>query len=495
MNQQTSIENPKADDRRRWKALYVMCAGFLMITLDMTVVNVALPYIQDDLKFSTSSLAWVVNAYLIAFGGLLLLSGRLGDLIGRRTIFLVGMGIFTASSLLCGLSQTQEVLVIARFLQGIGGALSSAVILGMVVTLFPDPKDQAKAFGIYGFVASSGGAVGLLIGGVLTQALNWHWIFFVNLPIAAVTATMTLRYIDRDRGIGYSEGADVPGSVLITSGLMMLVYTIVKPAAELGWGASRTLVLLALSIGLLALFILRQATAAKPLMPLGIFKSRDIAGANLMQVMCVAGMFGVFFLGSLYLQRIVGYDAMKIGFAFLPTTLLMGLMSVRFSEPIIMKFGPRPVLVPSLALIGLSTLLFTRVPVESNYLTDLLPPMAALGLGGGLVFPALMNLAMSSAKPSEAGLASGLVNTTAQVGAALGLAILATISASRTGDLVADGRPELEALVEGYHFAFWVGTGLLGVAILVALLLLRAPAGSKPAEIDNEAFEIDAQVG
>ncbi|HEV2724072.1 MAG TPA: MFS transporter, partial [Thermoleophilaceae bacterium] len=325
-------EDMEGNDRSRWLALYVLCVGMLMIVLDLTVVNVALPSIQDDLGFSQSSLAWVVNAYLIAFGGLLLLAGRLGDLVGRRSVFLVGLALFTVASLLCGLAQSQEVLVGARFVQGVAGAMTSAVILGMIVTMFPEPREQAKAIGVYAFVASAGGSVGLLAGGVLTQSLNWHWIFFVNIPIGLITAALAMRLLQRDTGIGFGRGADVPGAVLITSSLMVGVYTIVKPAAELGWGASRTLWLGALSLVLLAAFVAREATAAKPLVPLRIFRSRNVTGANLVQALSISGMFGMFFLGTLYLQRILGYSALEIGLAFLPVTIAMGTLSIRYSE-------------------------------------------------------------------------------------------------------------------------------------------------------------------
>src|SRR3954468_1105138 len=326
-------------DRSRWTALYVLCAGVLMIVLDVTIVNVALPSIQDDLGFSASSLAWVVNAYLIEFGGLLLLAGRLGDLIGRRTVFLAGLAVFTGASLLCGLSQSEGMLVAARFVQGIGGAMTSAVVLGLIVTMFPSPREQAKAIGVYAFVASAGGAVGLLLGGVLTQAISWHWIFFVNVPIGIATAIYTRRLLDRDPGIGLGEGADVPGAVLITGALMLGVYTIVKPAAEDGWGATSTLALGAVSLALLAAFILREASARTPLVPLRIFRSRNVTGANLIQVLSVAGMFGVFFLGSLYLHRVPHYDALQIGLAFLPVTIVMGTLSLRYSEKLIQRFG------------------------------------------------------------------------------------------------------------------------------------------------------------
>jgi EmrB/QacA subfamily drug resistance transporter len=472
------------DDRSRWIALVVLCVGMLMIVLDATIVNVALPSIQDDLGFSQSSLAWVVNAYLIPFGGLLLLAGRLGDLISRRGVFLVGLGVFTIASLLCGVAQTQEVLVAARFIQGVGGALTSAVILGMIVTMFPEPREQAKAIGVYSFVASGGGSVGLLAGGVLTEAIDWHWIFFVNLPIGVATAVLALRLLDKDEGIGFGRGADVLGAVLITSALMLLVYTIVKPAADYGWGSGRTLALGAAALVLLGAFIAREATARNPLIPLRIFRSRNVTGANTVQALFVAGMFALFFLGALYLQRVLGYDALEIGLAFLPVTIAIGTLSLGYSDRLTMRFGAKATLVPGLVLIAVGLVLFTQVPVDGDYVTDILPTMILLGIGAGLSFPALMTLAMSGVPQSDAGLASGLVNTTLQVGGALGLALLATLSTTRSESLLADGDSTGSALTGGYHLAFLIGAGLALAALAVALAVVRSGGG--PAEESEE---------
>jgi EmrB/QacA subfamily drug resistance transporter len=460
-------------ERSRWIALVVLCVGALMIVLDATVVNVALPSIQRDLGFSQADLAWVVNAYLIAFGGLLLLAGRLGDLVSRRGVFLAGLAVFTLASLMCGAAQSKEVLVAARFVQGVGGAMTSAVVLGMIVTMFPDPREQAKAIGVYSFVASAGGSIGLLAGGVLTQAINWHWIFFVNVPIGIATAIAARRLIAKDTGIGVRAGADVLGAVLVTGALMLLVYTIVKPAAEDGWGAGRTLVCGAVAIALLAAFIVREATARTPLMPLRIFRSRNVAGANLIQGMTVAGMFGMFFMGALYLQRVLGYDPLEIGLAFLPTTVVMGGLSLFYAEKLITRFGARRTLVPGLGLIAAGLLLFGRAPVDGSYVTDVLPVLLLIGTGVALCFPALMTLAMSGATPSDAGLASGLVNTTVQVGGALGLAVLATLAATETAGRRAAGEPMAAALNGGYHLAYLVGAGLVLVAIAVGLTVLR----------------------
>jgi EmrB/QacA subfamily drug resistance transporter len=479
-------------ERRRWIALYVLCVGVLMIVLDATVVNVALPAIQSDLGFSQSGLAWVINAYLIAFGGLLLLAGRLGDLISRRDVFLAGLGVFTVASLLCGVAQSQGLLVVARFIQGVGGAMTSAVTLGMIVTMFPEPREQARAIGVFSFVASAGGSVGLLAGGVLTQLINWHWIFFINVPIGVATALLALRLLEKDRGIGFGDGADVLGAVLVTSSLMLGVYTIVEPAADYGWGAGRTLGLGTISLVLLGAFVVREATARNPLIPLRIFRSRNVSGANIIQALTVAGMFGMFFLGVLYLQRVLGYDALQTGLAFLPTTIVIGTLSVRYSERLIMRFGARRTLLPGLVLIEAGLALFARVPVEGNYLTDVLPSTILLGIGVGASFPALMTLAMSGATQRDAGLASGLVNTTVQAGAAVGLAVLATLSATRTEDLIEKGESTAAALTEGYQLAFWIGAGLVVVAIVVAVTVLK-PERQAKAEIQARVEPADRE--
>jgi EmrB/QacA subfamily drug resistance transporter len=478
------------DDRARWIALIVLCVGMLMIVLDTTVVNVALPSIQTDLGFTSSSLAWVVNAYLIAFGGLLLLAGRLGDLISRRGVFLAGLAVFTISSIVCGVANSEAMLVIARFVQGIGGAMTSAVILGMIVTMFPKPAEQAKAIGVFAFVASAGGSIGLLAGGVLTDAINWHWIFFINVPIGIVTAALAVRLLPHDKGAGFAGGTDIAGAVLITSALMLLVYTMVKPAAEDGWGSGTTLAFGAVAITLLVAFVVREATAAAPLVPLRIFRSRNITGSNLVQILSVAGMFGMFFMGTLYLQRVLKYDPLQIGFAFLPATLTMGALSLGYTDKLIMRFGARNVLVPGLVLICGGLAWFTQISADGSYVVDVLPAIVMFGIGGGTAFPALMTLAMSGVEPQDAGLASGLVNTTAQVGGALGLAVLATLSATRSDTLTAQGKSTAEALTGGYQLAFVVALGLALAALVVALTVIKpvamAPHGAPEADEAGE---------
>ena len=478
-----------ATDRSRWVALVVLCTGMLMIILDSAIVNVALPPIQSDLGFSQADLTWVVNAYLIPFGGLLLLAGRLGDLIGRRTIFLVGLAVFTAASLACGLAQSQEVLVGARLVQGAGGALTSSVILGIIVTMFTEPGEQAKAIGVFSFVASAGASIGLLAGGVLTQGIDWHWIFFVNVPIGVATALLSLRYVERDEGIGLRAGADVAGGALVTSSLMLGVYTILE-TANYGWGSARTLGLGAFALALLGAFIVRESRTPNPLVPLGIFRSREIAGANAVQLLTVAGIFGMFFLGVLYLQRVLKYDALETGLAFLPVSTLIGILSLGFSARLSQRYGAVPVVLAGLGLIALGLLGFARAPVDGSYLGDLLPVMIPLGIGAGLFFPALTTLAMSGVSPSESGLASGLVNTSLQVGGSIGLAVLATLAATRSENLVAEGTSTASALTGGYHFAFLLAAGLVVAAMIVTLTVLgRTPLRGAEQEEESRAIE------
>jgi EmrB/QacA subfamily drug resistance transporter len=490
-------ETSALSERNRWIALVVLCAGFLMIILDQTIVNVALPSIQSDLHFTESNLAWVINAYLIAFGGLLLLVGRLGDLIGRRRIFLAGLTVFTTASLVCGLADSQGLLIAARFIQGIGGAMTSAVILGMIVTMFPQPSERAKAIGVYSFVAAGGGAIGLLAGGVITQAINWHWIFFVNIPIGIATGILTTRMLPNDKGIGLQNGADAPGALLLVSSLMLAVYAIVE-ASGYGWASAHTIGFGAVAVGLLTAFIVRQATAANPLIPLRIFRERTVPVANAMQVLMVAGIFGMFFLGALYLQRVLHYDAIEVGLAFLPVALGIAAMSLLVTARLMMRFGAKPTLIGGLALVAAGLIVFRGAPVNAGYASDLFPAMVLLGVGAGLVFPALMTLAMSAATPEDAGLASGLVNTTQQVGGALGLAVLATLATTRTNTLSAHGASNAVALTDGYHLAFTIGAGLVLAAIAMGLVLLRpaqaVEAMSEPdtiveAEIEPEYLE------
>lgn len=469
----TQVDHTTADavsDKRRWVALYVLCAGMLMIVLDATIVNVALPSITADLKFSQGNLAWVLNAYLIAFGGLLLLAGRIGDLVGQRRVFLAGLGIFVGASLLCAASTSQEMLIAARFVQGVGGALTSAVILGMIVALFPEPKDMAKAIGAYGFVASAGGSIGLLAGGLLTSTINWHWIFLINLPIGVVTALLAIRYVDPRPGQGLRSGADALGAALLTAGLMLAVYTIVEAPSQ---STARTTTYAAVAVALLVAFVVRQASATNPLMPLRLFRSRVVSGANLVQGLLVVGMFGTFFLGALYLQQVRGYGPLRVGLAFLPATVVMGAMSLRLAAPVMAKLGVYRTILVSLTLLVAGLVLFAATPEGGSYVVGVMPAMVLTGLGAGLGFPPLTTIAMSAATPADSGLASGLLNTTVQVGGAIGLAVLATLSSRRTDHLLASGSSVHHALNGGYHLAYVVAAALAVAALGAAAHLLR----------------------
>jgi EmrB/QacA subfamily drug resistance transporter len=465
--------------RSRWLALTVLCAAMMMIILDGTIVTVALPAIQRDLGFSSSGLAWVVNAYLIAFGGLLLLAGRLGDLIGGKRVFLAGLIVFTAASLLCGFSVSQPMLIAARFAQGAGGAMASAVSLGMIVRLFPEPAGRARALGAYSFTGAGGASVGLVLGGVLTQALSWHWIFFVNVPIGAVAIAAGWLLLAGEQGLGpraLRGGADTAGAVLVTGGLMAAVYAIVQTTGD-GWGSARTLGAAAVAVVLLAAFAVRQHLARTPLLPLRIFRSRDVSGANAVQALTVAAAFGFQVLIPQYMQRVLGYGAAEAGLGMLPAAVVIGALSVGLSARLIARLGPRTLLMAGLAPIAIGFALLTALPAAGSYPVHLLPTMLLVG-GFGLAFPAMITLAMSGVPDTDAGVASGLVNTTQQVGAALGVAVLSTLAASRTGHLLAAGRPAAEALTGGYHLAFGTGAGLAAAALVLAAVVLR-PSGSQ----------------
>ncbi|MGI8607676.1 MAG: MFS transporter [Candidatus Dormibacteria bacterium] len=475
----------------RWVALLILCAGFLMVVVDTTVVNVALPAIQRDLGFTQAGLAWVINAYLVAFGGFLLLAGRLGDLVGRKRVFLAGLLMFTAASVLCGLSFSQPVLIGARFVQGIGGAVSSSVILGMVVTMFQEPSERARALGIFAFVASAGGAVGLLLGGVITQNASWHWIFFINLPIGVATALLGQRMIDDDKGIGLSEGADVAGAVLVTAALMLGIYTIVE-SDRYGLGSVHTLGFGALALCLLAAFVARQRTAARPLMPLGLFASRNFSGANLIQALMVAAFFGFFFLGTLDMQKVLHYGPMQVGLAFLPNTVAMAALSISWAARLITHFGARRVLLVGLCFVTASMVLFALSPTEAQYVTWFLPAMILVGAGAGLSFTSLSMIAMADSTPSDAGVAGGILNTVTQVGAALGLAVFATVSSERTRQLLAQGHGTAPSLSDGFHLTWTISAVVLVVAVALAATLLKGgwtAAADEPAAYEDTVAE------
>jgi EmrB/QacA subfamily drug resistance transporter len=460
-----------ADSRARWIALIVLCLGSLMIVLDTTIVNVALPSIREDLDFSETSLAWVVNAYLLTFGGFLLLGGRLGDLFGHRRLFLMGITLFTLASLACGLATTQGFLVTARAIQGLGGAVTSAVSLSLIMTLFTDVVERTKAMGVFGFVASGGGTVGVLLGGVLTDVLNWHWIFLVNVPIGVAVCVLSLRLLPGERGAASAERVDVAGAVTVTAALMLAVYAIVNGNQE-GWSSAQTLGLLGAAVTLLAAFLAIEARVRAPLMPLGLFRLRNVATANVAGVLWAAAMFAWFFLSALYLQRVLGYSPLEVGLAFAPTSVIMGVFSLGLSAKLVLRFGLRAPLATGLSLAAIGLALLARAPVDGGYVADVLPSMILLGFGAGMAFNPLLMAAMNDVAPTEAGLASGIVNTAFMMGGALGLAVLASVAERRTESLRASGDGPIAALNGGYHVAFLVGAafalaaGLLGGALL-----------------------------
>ena len=468
------VPDPGAGDsnRRRWIALVVLCVGQLMIVLDATVVNVALPSIQKELHFTTSSLAWVINAYLITFGGLLLLAGRVGDLVGPKKVFMTGVSLFTAASIFCGLAQTQVELIVARFVQGAGAAVVAATILGILVTIFTGPREKARAMGVYAFVASAGGAIGLLVGGALTQALSWHWIFFINVPIGIVTLVLGSFLIHERPGRGLRNGVDVLGAVLVTASAMLLVYAIVE-ASTYGWLTLRTLGVGGVALVLLGLFVWLESRLDKPIVPLRMFRSRNTTGATVVRLLFPIGMFGNFFIGALYFQHILGYSPVATGLAFLPMNLLIALFSLLLTARVMNRIGARNTLIPGLALVFLGLMVFVFLPVHASYVTQVLPGMVLFGAGAGLAFSPSVALAMHDAAPEDTGLASGLANTSIQLGAAIGVALLASLSETRTASLLAAGVHPDDALVSGYHLAYLIAAGCMAVATVVAVVIFR----------------------
>lgn len=465
--------NTPTTSRSRRAALAVLSAGTMMIILDGSVVAVALPVIGADLHLAPADLSWVVNAYLITFGGLLLLSGRLGDLVGRRRVFTAGVVLFTAASLLCGLADRPVALIAARSLQGAGGALVSAVSLGIVATLFPEPSERAQAIGVFSFAQAAGGSIGVLLGGVLAQAAGWRWIFLVNVPLGMALTALASRRIARDEGLGLRAGADVAGAALVTAGLMLAVATIVGTGPQ-GWASARTLGSGVLSVLLLAGFVVRQATAATPLLPLHVFRARDLRGANAVMALMVAGLFGFQFLLALFLQGVLGWGAVATGLAYLPGPLAIAVISLGAAARLGHRLGYRTVLVAGLIVVAGGFALLARVPLDGRYLTDVLPAVTLLGIGAGLALPTVMTLGMVAAAPADAGVASGLLNTTQQVGGALGLAVLATLAAGRSARLAETGWDATQALAGGYHLAFAAaGLLLLAAAALATTLLPR----------------------
>ncbi len=464
--------NKSSNEHTRWLALYLLCAGVLMIVLDTTIVNVALPSIRTDLGFSETSLVWVVNAYMVTFGGFLLLGGRLGDLYGQRKLFLLGITLFTLASAACGLANTQALLIAARAIQGLGGAIVSAVALSLIMNLFSEPQDRAKAMGIYGFVCAGGGSIGVLLGGLLTNAFNWHWIFLVNLPIGVAVYALCMRLLPDERGQAHGERLDVAGAITVTSSLMLAVYAIVN-GNEAGWISMQTLVLLGVAAVLLVIFLTIESRVQHPLMPLAMFRLRNVAVSNVTGVLWAAAMFAWFFISALYMQLVLSYSPLQVGLAFLPANLIMAAFSLGLSAKIVMRFGTRPPIAVGLLLAAAGLGLFSLSPVDGNFIAHILPGMLLLGIGAGMALNPVLLAAMNDVEPGDSGLASGMVNTSFMLGGALGLAVLASVAAARTHGLLISGRESIEALNAGYHLAFSVGAVFAASAGLIGGIFIR----------------------
>jgi EmrB/QacA subfamily drug resistance transporter len=477
------VKKKVRDLETRWLALAVLCLGSLMIVLDVTIVGVALPSIRQDLGFTQASLAWVVNLYLLTFGGFLLLGGRFGDLFGHRKLFLIGISLFTLASLGCGLANSQTFLVAGRAIQGIGGAIVSAVSLSLMMSLFTKPDERAKAMGFFGFVAAGGGSIGVLLGGILTDVLNWHWIFLVNVPIGVLVYFLSLKLLPAVHQRAEGVHLDLAGAITITASIMLQVYAIVN-GNQAGWTSFQTLGLLGAGLALLAVFLGIESKVRSPLVPLSLFKLRNVIGSNIAGVLWAGAMFAWFFLSALYLQLVLGYTPLKVGLAFLPGNIIMGIFSVGLSAKLVMRFGIRPPLATGLLLAALGLILFARAPVTGHFLTDVLPSMILLGFGAGMAFNPVLLAAMSDVKPEESGLASGVVNTSFMMGGALGLAVLASLAASRTTNLLGSGASRAVALTSGYHRAFLGGAIFAALAAVTGVVILRTSANVAPEQAE-----------
>jgi EmrB/QacA subfamily drug resistance transporter len=460
-------------DRRRWLALAVVCLAQLMIVLDTTIVNVALPRIQADLHFTQGNLTWVINAFLVTFGSFLLLAGRLGDLLGRKRVFLFGVTAFTAASLVCGLSTSQNVLIGARFIQGIGAAMQASVILAIIVTEFPKPRDRVRAMSAYVFTAVAGGSLGLLAGGVLTQALSWHWIFFVNLPIGASTLVLGKLLVPDDKGAGLGQGVDWVGSALVTVSLMTAVFAIVQATGH-GWGSSQVLGFGAIAIALMGAFLFVESRIANPIMPLRILRLRSLTGSSIVRAFLVTGMYSTFFLGTLYLEHVHHFSALQTGLAFLPWTVTVGILSLGVTARLVGRFGPFPVLIGGMITVIVGLALLSTAGVHTSYFPTVFFAFFALGLGIGSAFMPLLSIAMADVPAADAGLGSGITNVSQQVAGALGLAVLGTVATNHTKTLVAEHHALATSLVSGYHFAFVIGAACVSAGILTAVGVLRS---------------------
>lgn len=463
--------------RERWLALAVLCLGDLMIVLDITIVNVALPSIKASLGFSEASLVWVVNAYMIAFSGFLLLGGRLGDLLGHRRVFLSGLTIFTLASLACGLADSQTLLIAARAVQGLGGAVVGAVALSLIIQLFTEPSDRAKAMGYFGFIAAGGGAIGVLVGGFLTGSFDWHWNFLINVPIGIAVFILCLRLLPHSSGVGELRHLDILGAVTVTAALMLAVYAIVGGNAA-GWTSPTTLGFLGVAAILLILFIAIESKAREPLVPLRIFGERTMMAVSVIGILWSAGMFAWFFLSALYLQLVLDYTPMQVGLAFLPANLIMAVFSLGLSARMVMRFGVTRPLLSGMFFITAGLVFFTFSPIDGGFILHVLPGMVLLGLGAGMAFNPVLLAGMQSVSVAESGLASGVLNTAFMMGGALGLAVLASLASAKTTALLVAGTGGSVALLEGYHDAFFVGAIFTALAVLLVVLFIRTPQSS-----------------
>jgi EmrB/QacA subfamily drug resistance transporter len=463
-----------SQERRRWLALAVVCLAQLMIVLDTTIVNVALPRIQDDLHFSQASLTWVINGFLVTFGSFLLLAGRLGDLIGRKRVFIAGVTLFTLASVLCGAADSPAMLVGARVVQGVGAAMQASVILAIIVTEFPEPGDRARAMSAYVFTSVSGGTVGLLAGGVLTQLLNWHWIFFVNVPIGLGTVVAGRALIPSDKGLGISQGVDWLGSILVTLSIGSAVYGIIEATND-GWGSSSVILPAIVAVALMAAFLVLESRIENPIMPLRIFRLRGLMGASAARGFLVTGMYGVWFLGSLYLERVLGYGPVETGLAFLPWTLTVLVLSLGTTRKLVTRLGAMPVMIAGMLGVAAGMMILRTGGLHSSYFPSVMVGMLLMGLGIGSAFMPMLTIAMADVPHQDAGLASGIVNVSQQVSAALGLALLSTFATNHTHALSAAHVGPDAALVGGYHLAYLLGGGSVLVAVVIAVAALRTP--------------------
>jgi EmrB/QacA subfamily drug resistance transporter len=464
-------------NKSRWLALIIVCLGYLMIVLDVTIVGVALPSIRADLQFSQSSLAWVANGYLLTFGGFLLLAGRLADLFGHRRLFLIGITVFTLASLGCGLAASQPMLIGFRALQGLGGAVVSAAALSLTATLFTEPAERAKAMGVFGFVAAGGGSLGVLLGGVLTNALSWHWIFLVNVPIGVAVVAAARKILLGRSATTSSRRVDVAGAVAVTFALILAVYAIVN-GNRAGWTSAQTVGLLSAACVLLALFVWTEARTPVPLVQLSLFRLRNLSVANVVSVLWAAAMFAWFFLSALYLQVVLHYSPLQVGLTFLPSNLIMAAFSLGLSAKLVLRFGFRVPVATGLLLAAAGLALLARAPVQGGFVADVLPSMILLGVGAGMALNPVLLAAMSDVEEDKAGLASGIVNTSSMMGGALGLAILASLAASRTDALLGSGTDRLSALAGGYHIAFLAAAVFAAIAAVLGAVVLRNGTGT-----------------